>query len=225
MWQIIPNALVGVLCHLSWDLELTPRDAWIQRTRRVKLLTGESYDEAIPIAQELDDHNLERQEIQNKIQEQAIAIIEKNNDHKQKKGLVVAHKDWHRGVVGIVASRILNRYYRPVFVLAIEGDEAHGSGRCVEGMNLADSLNACDDLLVKHGGHQAAAGLTIKTENIDEFADRFNQYACDHLSDEDLVPRLKADLEIQSSYLTLQSHGRSCSILNLLEWIIPRRAS
>lgn len=171
----------------------------------VKLLTGESYDETIPIAQELDDYNLERQEIQNKIQEQAVALIEKNNDHKKKKGLVVAHKDWHRGIVGIVASRILSRYYRPVFILAIDGDEAHGSGRCIDGMNLADSLNACDDLLVKHGGHHKAAGLTIKTENIDEFAARFNQYACNHLSDEDLVPRLKADLEVQSSYLTLQS--------------------
>ena len=171
--------------------------------KAVKLLTGESYDEAILIAQELDDHNVERQELQNKIQEQAVAIIEKNNDHKQKRGLVVAHKDWHRGIVGIVASRILNQYYRPVFVLAIDGDEAHGSGRCIEGMNLANSLNACSDLLVKHGGHQAAAGLTIKTENIDEFADRFDQYACEHLSDEDLVPKLKADFKVQSSYLTL----------------------
>ena len=72
-------------------------------------------------------------------------------------------------------------------------------------MNLADSLNACSDLLVKHGGHQAAAGLTIKTENIEAFATRFDQYACEHLSDEDLIPKLKLDLEVQSSYLTLQA--------------------
>jgi single-stranded-DNA-specific exonuclease len=171
----------------------------------VKLLTGESYDEVIPIAKELDAHNLRRREVENKIREQAAAIIEKDREHRKKKGLVVAHRDWHRGVIGIVASRLLNQYYRPVFVLAIDGDEAHGSGRCIDGMNLADSLNACGDLLVKHGGHQAAAGLTIKTENIDEFADRFNQYACEHLSDEDLIPRLKLDLEVQSSFLTLQT--------------------
>ena len=174
----------------------------------VKLLTGESYNEVIPIAKELDAHNLKRREVENKIREQATATIEKKRDHIKKKGLVVEYKDGPRearGVVGIVASRLLNQYYRPVFVLAIDGDEAHGSGRCIKGMNLADSLNACSDLLVKHGGHQAAAGLTIKTENIDEFAARFNQYACDCLSDEDLKPKLKLDLEVQSSYLTLQA--------------------
>ena len=171
----------------------------------VKLLTGESYNDIIPIAKELDDHNEKRREVENRIREQAIAQIERDDHYHKKKGLVVAHQDWHRGIVGIVASRILERYYRPVFILAIDGDEAHGSGRCIDGMNLADSLNACSDLLVKHGGHQAAAGLTVKTEKIDEFADRFNQYACEHLSDEDLIPRLKLDLEVQSSYLTLQA--------------------
>ena len=171
----------------------------------VELLTGESYDKIIPIAEELDDHNQKRREVENRIREQATAEIERDGDHKKKKGLVVAHEDWHRGVVGIVASRILDRYYRPVFILAIDGDEAHGSGRCIEGMNLADSLNACSDLLVKHGGHEAAAGLTIKSKNIDEFAARFDQYACEHLSDEDLIPRLKLDLEVPSSYLTLHA--------------------
>ena len=171
----------------------------------VELLSGESYDEIIPIAKELDAYNQQRREVENKIREQATATIEKDGDHQKKKGLVVAHEDWHRGVVGIVASRILERYYRPVFILAIDGDEAHGSGRCIDGMNLADSLNACSELLVKHGGHQAAAGLTIRTENIDEFAARFDQYACEHLSDEDLKPKLTLDLEVPSSYLTLQA--------------------
>lgn len=169
----------------------------------VKLLTAESYEEAIPLAEELDASNLERREVENRIRDEAIATIEKNNDHNQKNGLVVADEGWHRGVVGIVASRILNRYYRPVFVLAVEGDEAHGSGRCIEGMNLADSLNACDELLMKHGGHARAAGLTVKTKNIEEFALRFNEYACEHLTDEDLIPKLRVDLEVQSSYLTL----------------------
>ena len=174
----------------------------------VKLLTSESYNEIIPIAKELEDYNLKRREVQNTIRDQAAATIEKNRDHIKKTGLVVYNEpseDWHQGVVGIVASQLLERYYRPVFVLAVKGDEAHGSGRCIEGMNLADSLNACSDLLVKHGGHQAAAGLTIKTENIDKFADRFDQYAREHLCDEDLEPKLKLDLEVQSSYLTLQA--------------------
>ena len=171
----------------------------------VELLTTESYEKAIPIAEEMETHNKNRQEVQSQIQEEAAAKIERAGDHVEKKGLVVYDKDWHQGVLGIVAARLLNQYNRPVFVLSVEGDKASGSGRCIEGMNLADSLNACSDLLVKHGGHQAAAGLTIKTENIDEFTVRFNQYACDHLSDEDLIPRLKVDLEAQSAYLTLQA--------------------
>ena len=171
----------------------------------VELLTTESYKKAMPIAEEMETHNQKRQEVQSQIQEQAAAKIEKSRDHVEKKGLVVYDKGWHQGVLGIVAARLLNQYNRPVFVLSVEGDQASGSGRCIEGMNLAASLNACSDLLVKHGGHQAAAGLTIKTENINEFALRFNQYACDHLSDEDLTPKLKVDLEVQSSYLTLQA--------------------
>ena len=171
----------------------------------VELLTTESYEKATPIAEEMETHNKNRQEVQNRIQEQAAAKIEKNRDHVEKKGLIVHDKDWHQGVLGIVAARLLNQYNRPVFVLSVKGDKASGSGRCIEGMNLADSLNACSDLLVKHGGHQAAAGLTIKTENIDEFTARFDQYACEHLSDEDLIPKLKLDLEVQSSYLTLQA--------------------
>ena len=171
----------------------------------VELLTTESYEKAMPIAEEMETHNQNRQEVQNQIQEQAAAKIEKNRDHVEKKGLVVYDKGWHPGVLGIVAARLLNQYNRPVFVLSVEGDKASGSGRCIEAMNLADSLNACSDLLVKHGGHHKAAGLTIKTANIDEFTARFDQYACEHLSDDDLIPRLKLDFEVQSSYLTLQA--------------------
>ncbi len=171
----------------------------------VQLLTAESYEEALPIAEELDANNRERREVENQIQEQAIAHIERMPGLDKIKGLVVAHKEWHRGVVGIVASRILEKYYRPVFLLAIDGEDAHGSGRGIDGINLADSLNACTKLLVKHGGHKAAAGLTIKAENIPEFAEHFNRYACEHLSDDDLIPKLNIDLEIQMPYLTLEA--------------------
>ncbi|MCZ6676218.1 MAG: single-stranded-DNA-specific exonuclease RecJ [Candidatus Poribacteria bacterium] len=179
----------------------------------VQLLTTDAYETAMPIAQELDTHNRERREVEKRIQEQAISKIEKNVKLDETKGLVVAHKDWHRGVVGIVASRILEKYYRPVFLLAIDGDDAHGSGRGIDGINLAASLNACTDLLVKHGGHEAAAGLTIKTENIPKFAAHFNRYACEHLSDEDLVSKLSIDLEVQMPYLTLDTIDQ----LHLLE--------
>jgi single-stranded-DNA-specific exonuclease len=170
----------------------------------VRLLTVDSYEEALPIAEELDTHNRERRDAENRIRKQAIAKIKKDVDLDKVKGLVIAHKGWHQGVIGIVASRILEQYYRPVFLLAIDGEEAHGSGRGIDGINLADSLNACTDLLIKHGGHKAAAGLTIKTENIPKFERRFNRYVCEHLSDEDFIQQLSIEFEIQMSYLSLE---------------------
>ncbi len=171
----------------------------------VELLTAESDDAALPIAEQLDADNTERREVEGRIHDTAIDIVENEGSLDEVKGLVVAQSGWHQGVVGIVASRLMQRYHRPVFVLAIEGDKARGSGRSIEGLNLANSLNAATHLLIKHGGHKAAAGLTIKTENIPKFKEHFNQYACEHLSEEDLVPKLDLDLEVQASHLTLNA--------------------
>jgi single-stranded-DNA-specific exonuclease len=179
----------------------------------VELFTEESYEAAIGIAQTIDAHNQARREEEQRIADQAIDSIKKDVNLEKTKGLVVANEGWHRGVVGIVASRVLEYFHRPVFLLAIEGDEAHGSGRSIEGINLAASLNACAELLIKHGGHEAAAGLTIKTANISEFKRRFNEYACERLTEEDLAPKLRIDLEVESPYLTLEAVEE----LNLLE--------
>ena len=179
----------------------------------VELLTAESYEAALPIAEELDANNTERREVEGRIHEEAIELVKRSVNLDEAKGLVLAREGWHQGVVGIVASRILQMYHRPVFLLAINGSEAHGSGRSIEGLNLADSLNAATHLLVKHGGHQAAAGLTIETEKIEEFRECFNEYASEHLSEEDLVPKLDIDFEAQASFLTLNAIRE----LNLLE--------
>ena len=179
----------------------------------VELLTVESEEDALPIASELDYNNTERRKVEGMIHDEAINLAEKEGNLDEVKGLVVAREGWHQGVVGIVASRIMQRYHRPVFLLAINGDEAHGSGRSIEGLNLANSLNAATHLLVKHGGHKAAAGLTIKTENIQKFKELFNQYACEHLSEEDLVPKLDLDFDVQASHLTFNAIEE----LNLLE--------
>ena len=179
----------------------------------VHLLTADSDEEALPIAQELEFYNLERRKTEDKIREQAIAQIKKDVNLDEVKGLVIAQKGWHQGVIGIVASRILEQYCRPVFILAIDGDEARGSGRSIDGINLADSLNACTDLLVKHGGHNAAAGLTIKTENIPKFERRFNRFVCEHYPDEDFVQQLSIESEIQMPLLSLEAVEK----LHLLE--------
>ena len=171
----------------------------------VDLLTTDSDDVATRIASQLNDANQRRQDLERQIQDQAQEIIEKEVEDNTK-GIVVASDKWTekaQGVVGIVASRLKETYYKPVIVLAINGDEANGSGRCIDGMNLADSLVACTELLVKHGGHAAAAGLTLKTKNIPKFKTAFNEYACENLAEEALLPKLDLEFETHLSLLTL----------------------
>lgn len=173
----------------------------------VDLLTTNAEDVATRIASQLNQANRDRQDLEKHIQEQAAELIEKEVDDDTV-GIVVASDKWDekaQGVVGIVAARLMQTYYKPVIVLAINGDEATGSGRCIEGMNLADSLVACTDLLVKHGGHAAAAGLTIKTRNIPSFKNAFNEYAAEHLTEEALQPKLDIEFETHLSLLTLDT--------------------
>jgi single-stranded-DNA-specific exonuclease len=174
----------------------------------VELLTTESSEIAEQRASELDTCNQDRKNIENEIQESAVGILNKDKNLEQTKGLVVASDSWGKqaqGVVGIVASRLLEQYYRPIFVLAIDGNEATGSGRCIDGMNLADSLNSCSNLLIRHGGHKAAAGLTLKTANIPKFKKAFNAFACEHLNENNLIPKLALDFETNLSSLSLET--------------------
>ena len=173
----------------------------------VELLTTDAEDVATRIASELNQTNQDRQDLEKHIQDQAVEIIEREVADDTI-GVVVASDKWDekaQGVVGIVAGRLKETYYKPVIVLAINGDEATGSGRCIEGMNLADSLVACTALLVKHGGHAAAAGLTIKTRNIPKFKDAFNTYASEQLTGEMLQPKLDLEFETHLSLLTLDT--------------------
>ncbi len=181
----------------------------------VELFTTDSEDEATRIASEVNEANKRRRELGKQIQEEASKIIENEIDDDTV-GIVVASDKWdekaedaakgkEKGVVGIVAARLKETFYKPTVVLAIDGDEATGSGRCIEGMNLADSFVACTELLVKHGGHQAAAGLTLKTKNIPKFRKAFNEYASEHLTEEALQPKLYLEFETRLSLLTLET--------------------
>lgn len=175
--------------------------------KAVELLTTESDDVATRNASLLNTANQERKKLEQEIQDQALEIIEKEITDDTV-GIVVASDQWReqaKGVVGIVASRLLQIYYKPAIVLSIQKEEATGSGRCIEGMNLADALVACTELLVKHGGHQAAAGLTIKTENIPQFRKAFNEYAREHLTTEALQPKLDLEFETHLPFLTLET--------------------
>ena len=173
----------------------------------VELLTTDSEDVATRIASELNQANQKRQELGKQIEDQALEIIEKEIA-EDTIGIVVASDKWNeraQGVVGIVAARLMQTFYKPAVVLAINGDEATGSGRCIEGMNLANSFIACTELLMKHGGHAAAAGLTLKTKNIPKFREAFNEYASEELTADELQPKLNLEFETRLSLLTLDT--------------------
>ncbi len=174
----------------------------------VNLLTTDSSDVAEQIALELDQCNQDRKTVEKTIHEKAVEILNQDENLEEMKGLVVASDAWGhqaKGVVGIVASRLLEQFYRPIFVLAIKDDEATGSGRCIDGMNLADSLNYCSAFLLKHGGHKAAAGVTLKRDNIPKFKKAFNDYATEHLTVDTLTPKLNLDFETELSSLSLET--------------------
>ena len=173
----------------------------------VELLTTDADDVAAQIARELNQTNQRRQELERRIQDEAVEIIEREIDDDAV-GIVVASDRWNekaQGVVGIVAAKLMQTYYKPAIVLAINGNEATGSGRCIEGMNLANALVACTDLLVKHGGHAAAAGLTVKTSKIPKFRQAFDEYARQRLTEEALTPKLDLEFETHLSLLTLET--------------------
>lgn len=172
--------------------------------RGVELFTSQNMEKAMQLAAELNEENKNRQDTENKIlQEAFVQVTERAEKFGLDKVLVVAGEGWHHGVVGIVASRILERYYRPVIVLAIEGDKAVGSARSVEGFNLFEALVDCQELFLKFGGHEMAAGMTLLAENIDVFRSRMNDYAKLRLTPEILTRKEKVDFEVKVSDLTV----------------------
>ncbi|HTD85167.1 MAG TPA: single-stranded-DNA-specific exonuclease RecJ, partial [Candidatus Binatia bacterium] len=164
------------------------------------LILGSDPDECTSIAQRLDARNRERQNIEKKIVTEIMESI--RFDPAQDFAIVHGHDSWHIGVVGIVASRVLQEFYRPTIVLGGDGAEWRGSGRSIEGFDMAAALRDCSDLLIKHGGHAMAAGVSIRPENVDAFRARMNDIAKSKLQSEQLVPPLRLDAETTLADLT-----------------------
>ena len=163
--------------------------------RGVDLLLAERDDEANAIARFCEEKNRERQEMDR----QTLDAVERRIDALDLDatyGIVLADEAWHPGVIGIVASRVVEQTARPVFLIAVQGGVGKGSGRSIPAFDLHAALAACGDLLVKHGGHRAAAGLTVRPEQIPAFAERFNAVARERLTAADLVRDLRIDLEL-----------------------------
>jgi single-stranded-DNA-specific exonuclease len=161
----------------------------------VELFDTRDSDEARRLANHLDARNEERKTVQQQIID--LAIAELGEDPKDNYVAVIAGEGWHRGVIGIAASKIAERLNRPCVVLSVDGEVAHGSGRSIEAYHLLNGLTACSDLFEKFGGHSHAAGITIKPERIAEFRRRLNEHAASILTPHDLEPLVNIDLELR----------------------------
>lgn len=174
-------------------------------TRAVRLLTTDDENEAIALSKELNEQNSYRQETEQGILCDVLSKIEYCVDLKKEKVIVVWGKEWHHGIIGIVASRITEIFHRPCILIAVEEGLGKGSGRSIEGFNLFEALSHCASLFEKFGGHELAAGLTIKEENIEEFKRLINEYANSLLKDSDLIPKLKIDVEVTKEDISTES--------------------
>ncbi len=164
----------------------------------VKLLLSDDYDEALAFAGEIQKHNSERKTFDSRITEEALAMIEGDEWLRDTaKSTVLYREDWHKGVIGIVASRCIEKYYRPTIILTKSHEKAAGSARSVAGFNLYGAIEECADLLEQFGGHTHAAGMTLPIENIEAFRLAFDKIVARTITTEQLTPVIKIDLKIK----------------------------
>ncbi len=179
----------------------------------VNLLLENDKERAEALAAELCEINKQRQIEENKIAEEAYEMIEQSHDFENDMVIVLENDEWQQGIIGIVSSRITEKYGLPSVLISFKGaitiephamDNGKGSGRSVKGMNLVDALAYCDDVLEKYGGHELAAGLTVRRGNIDEFRRKINEYAANNLTDDLFTVRLEADCELDMPHIRLE---------------------
>lgn len=166
----------------------------------VELLEAETFKDARKLAEMLDTRNRERQKVQQQITELALfeseGVLEKNF-------IVVAGEGWHRGVIGLAASRIAEKIHRPAIVISLEDGIGHGSARSISNYHLLNSLDSCAELFEQYGGHAAAAGMKIKQENISKLQEMLDKHASENLTEEDKIPEVRIDAALQSKTLDL----------------------
>jgi single-stranded-DNA-specific exonuclease len=172
--------------------------------RGVRLLLTDDANEASSLAGQIDEENQRRQEVDRGTLERAKEILAETFDPDADRAIVLASPDWHPGVIGIVASRVVEEYYRPTVLIALEGDSGRGSGRSIPGFHLYEALKACEPLLEQFGGHRAAAGLRIRRGNIPALRETLNALAHERLTPEELRPRLRVDHELTMSNVTAE---------------------
>ena len=168
----------------------------------VELLISIDFEFAKNKCNEIDEYNQTRKDLDKNITEEALRMIETSPELQKKKSTVLYSPDWHKGVIGIVASRLIENYYRPTIILTKSNGFATGSARSVANFDLYGAIEHCRDLLENFGGHKFAAGLTLKEENIPEFMARFETYVIDHITNEQTVQQIDVDAEISFDQIT-----------------------
>jgi single-stranded-DNA-specific exonuclease len=170
----------------------------------VELLLGLDAEESAAIAGELDAANSERQTVERGMLAEAIAMVEKGGDYPARRSIVLGSNTWHQGVVGIVASRIAERYHRPTILIALDDEgNGKGSGRSIPGFHLLDAITSCTGYLERFGGHRYAAGVGLSALKVDEFATAFEETARRIFGDVELQPTLDIDVEVRPIDVTV----------------------
>jgi single-stranded-DNA-specific exonuclease RecJ len=169
----------------------------------LELLLTEDQDRGTELAKQLAEENRKRQQVEQDIYLEAERLIAEI-DLDTERVIVLASENWHAGVIGIVAAKIVEKYYRPTVLIALEQQEGKGSARSITGFDLYQALDKCKDLLAKFGGHQMAAGISIAAENISKFKQQINSYAQQILTEDDLVPVIKIDRQVSLAEVSVK---------------------
>jgi single-stranded-DNA-specific exonuclease len=162
----------------------------------VELLVTSDQRRAAELADYLNEQNANRQSIERRIYREAAELLSKRFDPATDRAIVLGRRGWHVGVIGIVAARLVDRFWRPVILVSLDGKVAQGSGRSIPGFDMYQALRACANSLVSFGGHQMAAGLRIEPEALPEFSESFQQVARERIGDEELAERIEIDAEV-----------------------------
>ena len=173
----------------------------------VDLLVERDFGQALKMAKHINEYNEQRKDIDKQMTEEANLIVSRLETQKHNSSIVLYDEGWKKGVIGIVASRLTEIYFRPTVVLNREGDLATGSARSVTGFDVYSAIKSCRDLLINFGGHTYACGLTMKWENVKEFRDRFHQYVAEHIAPEQTEAMLNIDAMIDFKDITKQLHA------------------
>lgn len=180
--------------------------------KAVMMFIADSYEEAMHWAEQLNADNTTRKEADSNITEEALALIQGDEVLLGRKSTVLYQPHWHKGVVGIVASRLIDHFYRPTIVLTQSGDYVAGSARSVAGFNVYEAIHQCKDLLLGYGGHFYAAGMTLETDKVDAFCQRFEEVVEATIHPELLIPEIVIDAEIRFSDIKRSFYDIICQM-------------